>query len=178
MIMQYPRFVFLMSFLFVLVFSSLGIASAQDVPRFRVYLAFEDGPTDAYTPEILDILAQYGARASFVISGNQIAGHEYLLQREISEGHSLINHLWSEPGVYAGAPADAVIESYQQTETAIREALGDLLPIYDAQTKMFWQPGGTDARTTQSRRQCPYDATRRHSRYSYRTDTLLDTGHL
>ncbi len=31
---------------------------------------------------------------------------------------------------------------YQRTESAIRDALGDTLPIYDAQPKMFWQPGG------------------------------------
>jgi len=116
--------------------------NAQGGPPFRVYLAFEDGPTDAYTPQILDILAQNHARASFVIAGSQIAGHEDLLQRELREGHALINHLWEEPGVYAGAPAEAVIESYRRTETALRAALGEALPIYDAQTKMFWQPGG------------------------------------
>lgn len=115
---------------------------AQSAPPFRVYLAFEDGPTDAYTPQILDILAQHNARASFVIAGSQIAGHEDLLQRELREGHALINHLWEEPGGYAGAPADVVIESYRRTETAIREAAGDALPLYEAQTKMFWQPGG------------------------------------
>ena len=107
-----------------------------------MYLAFEDGPTDAYTPQILDILAQYNAHASFVIAGAQIAGHEELLQREVREGHALINHLWEEVGVYAGAPADAVIASYQRTEDALRNALDDMLPVYDAQTKMFWQPGG------------------------------------
>lgn len=77
-----------------------------------------------------------------MIAGSQIAGHEALLQRELREGHTLINHLWEEPGVYAGAPADAVIASYQRTEEALRDALGDMLPLYDAQTKIFWQPGG------------------------------------
>jgi peptidoglycan/xylan/chitin deacetylase (PgdA/CDA1 family) len=129
----------LVAILFAAISSTVG---AQDVPRFRVYLAFEDGPTDAYTPEILDILAAHGAHASFVITGQQIAGHEYLLQREVREGHALINHLWEEPGVYSGSAADAVIESYNRTEAAIRAALGDQLPTYEAQTKMFWQPGG------------------------------------
>lgn len=131
--------------LFLLIAFIIAIAPAtiaQDRPPFRVYLAFEDGPTDAYTPEILDILLRYNARASFVISGDQIAGHEAILQREIREGHALINHLWEEPGVYAGAPAEAVRESYRRTEAAMREALGDLLPLYEAQTRMFWQPGG------------------------------------
>ncbi len=128
--------------LVVILGASLATVSAQGGAPFRVYLAFEDGPTDAYTPQILDILAQHNAHASFVIAGAQIAGHEDLLQREVREGHALINHLWEEVGVYAGAPADAVIASYQRTEDALRNALGDMLPIYDSQTKMFWQPGG------------------------------------
>ena len=127
---------------FLLLFAVLMPASAQISAPFRVYLTFEDGPTDAYTPAILDTLAQYGAHATFLIGGYQIAGHETLLQREVREGHALINHLWEEPGVYAGAPAAAVIGSYLRTEDAIRAALGDALPIYDAQIKMFWQPGG------------------------------------
>jgi peptidoglycan/xylan/chitin deacetylase (PgdA/CDA1 family) len=117
-------------------------AQTTNVP-FRVYLAFEDGPTDAYTPEILDILAQYNAKASFLIAGARIAGNEDIIQREVREGHAIVNHLWVEEGVYAGSRDDAVIESYLRTESAIREAIGaELLPTYDAQTKMFWQPGG------------------------------------
>lgn len=116
--------------------------NAQGSAPFRVYMTFEDGPTDTYTPQILDLLAQYNARATFLIAGDQIAGHEGLMQREVREGHALVNHLWSEPGVYAGAPDQAVIDSYLKTEEAIRAGLGDQLPRYDAQMKLFWQPGG------------------------------------
>ncbi|HRF95560.1 MAG TPA: polysaccharide deacetylase family protein, partial [Aggregatilineales bacterium] len=98
-------------------------AQTTNVP-FRVYLAFEDGPTDAYTPEILDILAQYNAKASFLIAGARIAGNEDIIQREVREGHAIVNHLWVEEGVYAGSRDDAVIESYLRTESAIREAIG------------------------------------------------------
>lgn len=118
-------------------------AGAQTNVPFRVYLAFEDGPTDAYTPQILDILAEYNARATFLIAGYQISGHEALIQRELREGHAIINHLWEEPGVYAGSDDASVIESYLRTEAAIREAIGpELIGLYDAQMRMFWQPGG------------------------------------
>ncbi len=119
--------------------------SAQGIGPFRVYLTFEDGPTDAYTPQILDILAQYDAQATFFPNAYQIAGHEAILQRIIREGHALGDHLWEEPGYYSGAPDDAVIAAYLRSEDAIRAALAptpDLLAIYDAQTKLFRQPGG------------------------------------
>ena len=120
----------------------VGPVQAQSAGPFRVYLTFEDGPTDAYTPDILDTLASYGARATFLIAGDRIAGHEALLQREVREGHGIVNHLWSEPGLYAAAPREAVIKSYLRTEAALRAALGDMLPLYDTRVKMFWQPGG------------------------------------
>lgn len=131
--------------LFIILGFSLASAQTTVAAPFRVYMAFEDGPTDAYTPQILDTLAAHGARATFLIAGAEVEGHEGLIQRELAEGHAIVNHLWEEPGVYAGAPNAAVIESYLRTETAIRDALSptpDLLARYDAQTKMFWQPGG------------------------------------
>ncbi|MBX3086320.1 MAG: SH3 domain-containing protein [Anaerolineae bacterium] len=139
-----PRISLLIALLVSLVSFSSPVhpTYAQSIAPFRVYMAFEDGPTDAYTPEILDILAQYGAKASFSIAGYQIKGKEAILQREVREGHALINHLWSEPGGYAGSADEAVIKSYLDTEKAIREALGGEVGRYDAQVKMFWQPGG------------------------------------
>jgi peptidoglycan/xylan/chitin deacetylase (PgdA/CDA1 family) len=118
-------------------------AQAQTYAPFRVYLTFEDGPTDAYTPQILDILAQYSAKATFFPNGWQIAGREAILQRILREGHAIGNHLWTEPGYYAGAPEDKVREAYFQTEDALRAALGPMLPVYDAQVKLFRQPGGS-----------------------------------
>ena len=118
---------------------------AQGNAPFRVYLTFEDGPTDAYTPQILDILAQYNAQATFFPNAYQIAGHEAILQRIIRDGHAIGDHLWEEPGYYAGADDDKVIAAYLRSEEAIRAALAptpDLLAIYDAQTNLFRQPGG------------------------------------
>lgn len=132
-------------FIFILV-SSMVFGTqiqAQENTQFRVYMAFEDGPTDAYTPQILDILAQYNAKATFFINGYQIAGHEHIMQRTILEGHAIANHLWEEPGFYAGSPDERILEAYWRTENAIREALGDALPIYDAQPKLFRHPGGS-----------------------------------
>ncbi len=122
---------------------AVSIVSAQPNAPFRVYLTFEDGPTEAYTPGILDTLKQYNAHASFLIGGASVGGHEELIQREVREGHAIVNHLWEEPGAYAGSRDQIIIASYLRTEAAIREALGpELVGIYDAQMKMFWQPGG------------------------------------
>ncbi len=134
-----------LSILLIIVCSLFGgtQAYAQNNLPFRVYMAFEDGPTDAYTPQILDILQEYNAKATFFINGYQIAGHEDILQRIILEGHAIANHLWEEPGHYAGSPDEQILESYWRTENALREALGDTLPIYETQQKLFRHPGGS-----------------------------------
>ncbi len=78
---------------------TMTTVSAQQGGAFRVYLTFEDGPTEVYTNEILDILAHYGAHGTFFPNGYQIAGREAILQRIVSEGHALGNH-WGNVGIY------------------------------------------------------------------------------
>ncbi|MBI5928998.1 MAG: polysaccharide deacetylase family protein [Chloroflexi bacterium] len=130
-------------FTLLLVLFPIHRPTAQaDAGPFRVYLTFEDGPTAAYTPQILDILAEYNAKATFFVIGFQIEGNETILQRILREGHAIGNHLWQEPDGYAGDPDESVQASYDRTETAIRDALGPELARYDAQPKLFRQPGG------------------------------------
>lgn len=67
----------------------------SDAPRSGLSLTFDDGPSTRTTPELLDMLAEHGARATFFIVGSRIAGNEDLLQRMISEGHEIGNHTYS-----------------------------------------------------------------------------------
>ncbi|NDJ61948.1 MAG: polysaccharide deacetylase family protein [Chloroflexi bacterium] len=125
----------------VLPFSAPAQAQTNTGP-FRVYLIFENGPTEVYTPRILNVLADFNIRAAFAVKGIEIEGRENLLQRQIREGHAIINHLWREEGLYAGQREDIVVASYLETEAAIRAALGPELPTYDRQVRMVMQPGG------------------------------------
>ncbi len=61
-----------------------------------VALTIDDGPYPELTPEILDVLAEYGVKATFFIIGGQIPGNEALLRRIVREGHELGNHLMSD----------------------------------------------------------------------------------
>lgn len=146
-IMIFRRFLFglvlVASIFAVSIGAESNIVSAQTQSPFRVYLTFEDGPTRVYTPELLDILASYNAKATFFPNGYQIPGKEDIINRIIREGHAIGNHLWEEPGYYSGTPDERVIASYLRAEDALRSALEpDALAIYDAQPKLFRQPGG------------------------------------
>ena len=59
-----------------------------------VYLTFDDGPS-IYTNEILNILTEYNAKATFFVNGKKGAENEELYKKIISQGSNLGMHSFS-----------------------------------------------------------------------------------
>ena len=59
-----------------------------------VYLTFDDGPIPECTPQVLDILAQYGVKATFFMVGENAERYPELLARVRAEGHMVGNHTY------------------------------------------------------------------------------------
>ncbi len=57
-----------------------------------LYLSFDDGPHETATSFVLDLLQQYGAKASFFCIGKNVMAHPAIYERIISEGHAVGNH--------------------------------------------------------------------------------------
>ncbi|MBW3557594.1 MAG: polysaccharide deacetylase family protein [Actinobacteria bacterium] len=70
-----------------------GYAGAPTDPV--VALTFDDGPDPVTTPQILDILASRGAKATFFVVGAQAARYPDLVRRIAREGHVVAGHTWS-----------------------------------------------------------------------------------
>ena len=62
--------------------------------RLRVALTFDDGPHPKYTPQILDILAQYSVPATFFAVGENVAAYPEIAKRICREGHELGDHTY------------------------------------------------------------------------------------
>jgi len=62
-----------------------------------VALTFDDGPDPESTPQLLDLLARHGARATFFMIGERAAAHPELVSRVASQGHAIANHSWNHP---------------------------------------------------------------------------------
>jgi len=60
-----------------------------------LYLTFDDGPIPEMTPGTLDILAKYGAKATFFCVGDNVRKYPGIFQRIIDEGHSVGNHTYN-----------------------------------------------------------------------------------
>lgn len=57
-----------------------------------VYLTFDDGPIPQCTPQVLDVLAQYGVKATFFMVAENAEKYPELLARVRAEGHTIGNH--------------------------------------------------------------------------------------
>ena len=97
----------------------------------RVYLTFDDGPS---SNKILDILNEYGVKATFFVCGNERYMEEY--QRIADEGHTLGMHSYSHK----------FREIYQSTEAFLDDMnrLHDYLyEVTGVDSKIVRFPGGS-----------------------------------
>jgi chitooligosaccharide deacetylase NodB len=74
-----------------------GPASAREstTSANTVALTFDDGPSSAYTPQVLEVLARHRVKATFCLVGTQAQRFPALVRRIVAEGHALCNHSMS-----------------------------------------------------------------------------------
>ena len=78
--------------------------------RLLVALTFDDGPSLEYTPQYLDILARYGAKATFFNIGTQLEGgadFAAMSKRCSDEGHQVASHTHSHDKITLTGMDDA-----------------------------------------------------------------------
>jgi peptidoglycan/xylan/chitin deacetylase (PgdA/CDA1 family) len=92
-------------------------------PAGVVYLTFDDGPTPAYTPRVLALLARHRARATFFVVGRNAATWPGLVRRELAAGHGVGNHTWSHRRL-TGLRGGRLQAEVGATSAAIRRATG------------------------------------------------------
>ncbi|MFD7983551.1 polysaccharide deacetylase family protein [Kitasatospora indigofera] len=101
-----------------------------------VALTFDDGPGPA-TGQVLDVLAQYGARATFCQIGPQAAANPAMVRRILAAGHRLCDHSVHHPQPFAALSHDRQVEEIVPARDMIVRAGG-------AGTEVPWfrAPGG------------------------------------
>jgi peptidoglycan/xylan/chitin deacetylase (PgdA/CDA1 family) len=58
----------------------------------EIALTFDDGPDPVYTPQLLDLLKEYGAKATFFVVGSNAERHPDIIRRIYEEGHDIGIH--------------------------------------------------------------------------------------
>ena len=97
--------------------------SHVSVPGNYVALTFDDGPSPALTPQVLDILNRYGAKGTFFVVGRSVSRNSSILARAVAEGHEIGAHTWSHIKMTASG-TQRVISEMDRTNDAILSATG------------------------------------------------------
>ncbi|WP_334071828.1 MULTISPECIES: polysaccharide deacetylase family protein [Paenibacillus] len=107
-----------------------------EVPMDEKFIAltFDDGPDARQTPEILKVLKQYDAKATFFLVGERVQRYPEIVRRELEEGHEIANHSFHHPS-FRGISADSLTSELTETQEAILAATGST-PV------LFRPPGG------------------------------------
>lgn len=105
----------------------------------RVFLTFDDGPTKAVTPYILDLLKQENIKATFFVLGTRVEESPELIKREYEDGHYIANHGYTHKYDDIYSSEDAVLEEYNATNNAIKNALEN----QNYNSLIFRFPGGS-----------------------------------
>lgn len=101
-------------------------------PEKLIALTFDDGPNTEYTPQILDILAENDAHATFFVVGNCFDGRPdetAVLQRAYAEGHQICTHTYTHAAnatdfKMGNLSAEEQVSEVVKGQAAIARALG------------------------------------------------------
>jgi peptidoglycan/xylan/chitin deacetylase (PgdA/CDA1 family) len=80
-----------------------------------LYFTFDDGPDPRYTPQVLDVLARHGVKATFFVIGSSAERYPGIIQRITAEGHTVANHTWNHEAL-AGLPQEAFDDTVGRTQ--------------------------------------------------------------
>lgn len=108
---------------------------AKEVDELKVYLTFDDGPSEN-TSEILDILAEYKVKATFFVIGKDDDESKALYQRIVKEGHTLGMHSYSHKYSVIYDSLDAFENDFSEIQNFLYDVTG-----VDCQYYRF--PGGS-----------------------------------
>ena len=86
-------------------------------------ITFDDGPDLHSTPQILDLLDNHGAKATFFALGRNVAAHPKIARDIVQRGHELGNHTYSHPRL-SDIQLSEVARELSQCKSAIVQAAG------------------------------------------------------
>lgn len=89
----------------------------------EVYLTFDGGP-DANTDKILDILQQYGVKATFFVVGNDSEDMKAVYKRIVEDGNTLGMHSYSNQFSQIYASTEAFEEDFDKLSSYLKELTG------------------------------------------------------
>lgn len=95
-------------------------------------ITFDDGPHPHWTPRVLDVLDEYGAKATFFLVGEHVDAHPDIVRRIRDAGHAIGNHTHRHPSF--------PLVSSSRRRQELRDCEDALASVADAPTMLFRPP--------------------------------------
>lgn len=95
-----------------------------------VALTFDDGPNPTWTPQILQILAEEGVKATFCTVGDMIRKRPELTRAPLAQGHALCTHTMSHPARLDALSPDKVRQEIVDGAELLRATTDQAVSLY------------------------------------------------
>ncbi|MCF3943628.1 delta-lactam-biosynthetic de-N-acetylase [Oceanobacillus alkalisoli] len=86
----------------------------------HIYLTFDNGYEEGYTPQILDVLKKENVPATFFVTGHYVETAPDLVKRMVDEGHIIGNHSYHHPD-FSILTKDAMRQELEDLEKKVSE---------------------------------------------------------
>lgn len=110
-------------FIPTLSFASQEAIRSVETDGMSIALTFDDGPNCAYTKKILDILDEFGIKATFFMIGTNVEREPELAAEVAARGHEIGNHTYEHDRPWRLDKAQLLCE-LTRTSDAIKKAGG------------------------------------------------------
>lgn len=87
-----------------------------------IYLTFDDGPDPTVTPDVLDLLNRYQAKATFFCSGQKAGSHPGILTDLRTDGHCIGNHSFDHLNGWK-TPLDTYVKNVEKAAELLESKL-------------------------------------------------------
>lgn len=93
--------------------------------RREIAVTIDDGPDPDVTPQVLEILARHGTRATFFCIGERVAAHPALAREIIRAGHAIENHSQRHLHRFAALGPSAIRREIAEAQRVITAVTGE-----------------------------------------------------
>ena len=96
----------------------------------KIYLTFDAGYENGYTPAILDALDKHNVKATFFVVGHFLETNKELTKDILKRGHTIGNHTYSHPNMSSISDMVSFEKELSKNEAIYKEITGEEMPKF------------------------------------------------
>lgn len=107
-----------------------GYSRSSDTTSKVIYLTFDEGYENGYTPTFLDVLKKHGIHGTFFVTGSYLKSQPDLVKRMVAEGHIVGNHTLKHPSMSTITTHEAFWNQLKSNSDLFYQTTGYQMPRF------------------------------------------------